>query len=222
MPEISCRGILFDLDGVLINSTPAVTRVWSRWAVVHDLDPARVVEHAHGRPSITTIREFLPHADHKAEDREVERREIEDLEGVVALPGARELVDSLPSGTWTIVTSATRPLAEVRLQAAGLRVPQQMITADDVNNGKPNPEPYLKGAALLGFKPEECVVVEDVPAGIRAAKSAGALVIALRTTVGDQELRLSGPDWVLDNCGDISAVASARSNGGFRLALRED
>ena len=222
MAEISCRGLLFDLDGVLIDSTHAVTRVWSRWAVAHDLDPARVVEHAHGRPSITTIREFLPHADHKAEDREVEGREIEDLEGIVALPGARELLASLPPGSWTIVTSATRALATVRLQAAGLRVPPQLITADDVKSGKPNPEPYWKGASLLGLTACQCVVVEDVPAGIRAGKSAGARVIALRTTVGDQELRLATADWVLDNCSAISVVPSPRSNSGLRLALRDD
>src|SRR5690242_10508270 len=96
MIRISCSALLFDLDGVLIDSTPAVTRVWTQWAIVHGLDPDEVVQRAHGRPSIATIRDFLPHADHEAENRKVERREIEDLDGVVTLPGARELLSALP------------------------------------------------------------------------------------------------------------------------------
>src|ERR1017187_5189300 len=151
MITIPCCGLLFDMDGVLIDSTPAVARVWHRWAVEHELDPETVVRMAHGRPSRMTIRELLPNADIEAEDGEVERREMEDLDGVVLLPGARELLDSLPSDCWTIATSCTRPLAEVRLRAAGLPVPKTMITSSDVKIGKPHPEPYLKGAAMLKF-----------------------------------------------------------------------
>lgn len=194
------------MDGVLIDSTPAVARVWRRWAVEHGFDPAEVVARAHGRPSITTVREYLPGADHETENREVERREIEDLDGVVPLPGSLRLLGELPPERWTIVTSCTRPLAEVRLRAAGLPVPQRLITSTDISNGKPHPEPYLKGASVLGYSAADCVVVEDVPAGIRAGKSAGAAVIAFRTTVTDAELMAAGADWVLNNCSEISLL----------------
>src|SRR5512147_491004 len=113
MTTIRCQGLLFDMDGVLVDSTHAVARVWQQWAIERGFDPEKVVRAAHGRPSIATVREFLPHLDGHAENLEVERREVEDLEGVVAMPGARELVASLPAGHWTVVTSATRPLAEV-------------------------------------------------------------------------------------------------------------
>ena len=161
---------------------------------------------AHGRPSLTTVREYLPHADHEAENREVERREIEDLEGVVPLPGALDLLASLPPDRWTIVTSCTRPLAEVRIHAAGLPLPKKLITSNDITHGKPHPEPYLKGASILGFPPQECLVLEDVPAGVRAGKAAGAKVIAFRTTVPESALREAGADWILNNCADIGLL----------------
>lgn len=206
MPQIQCKAVLFDMDGVLIDSTRAVARVWHRWALEHGFDPDEVVSRAHGRPSLTTVREYLPNADHAAENREVERREMEDLEGVVLLPGSSRLLSELPPDRWTIVTSSTRPLAETRLRAAGLPVPKLLVTSNDIKNGKPHPEPYLKGASVLGFSAAECVVVEDVPAGIRAGKAAGATVIAFRTTVKDSELRAAGADWVLNNCSEISFI----------------
>jgi len=190
----------------LIDSNPAVSRVWSAWAEERGFDPAEVVAHAHGRPSLATVRKYLPTADHEAENREVERREIKDVEGVVLLPGARELLQSLPPDRWTIATSCTRPLAEVRLRAAGLPVPERLVTSTDVTHGKPNPEPFLKAAAKLGFPVSECVVLEDVPAGIRAGKAAGSKVIAFRTTVQEAELRDAGADWVLNSCADVTLI----------------
>jgi len=211
MTQIRCAALLFDMDGVLIDSTPAVARVWHRWAVERGLDPQEVVAHAHGRPSLTTVREYLPNADHQAENREVERREIADLEGVVPLPGALELLASLPADRWTIVTSCTRPLAEVRLRAAGLPLPKNLITSNDITHGKPHPEPYEKGAAVLGFPPGECIVLEDVPAGVRAGKAAGARVIGFKTTVEESVVREAGADWVVNNCADIRVAFSAKS-----------
>ena len=205
MIQVHCAALLFDLDGVLVDSTPAVTRVWRGWAAKHGFNAEEVVAQAHGRPSLATIREYLPHADHDAENREVERCEIEDLDGIVPLPGALDLLDSLPADRWTIVTSCTRALAQVRMRAAALPLPQKLITADDITHGKPDPEPYLKAASLLGFRPAECIVVEDVPAGIRAGKAAGAHVIALRSTDLEPALRAAGADWVLANCSDIHA-----------------
>jgi sugar-phosphatase len=208
MTELRAAALLFDLDGVLIDSTPAVARVWHRWAVEHGFNPEEVVARAHGRPSLTTVREYLPGADHEKENREVERREIEDLEGVLPLPGAVRLLAVLPEDRWTIVTSCTRKLAEVRIQAAGLRAPKRMITSNDITLGKPNPEPYLKAASMLGFPIAECLVFEDAPAGIRAGKSAGANVIALRTTAQESVLREAGADWVVNNCADVHLISA--------------
>ncbi|MGD0598175.1 MAG: HAD family hydrolase [Terriglobales bacterium] len=221
MIAIRCSGLLFDLDGVLIDSTPAVARVWQRWAVEHGLDPETVVRMAHGRPSRTTIRELLPNADIDRavldkEDREVERREMEDLDGVVLLPGARQLLNILPPERWNIATSCTRPLAEVRLRAAGLPIPKTMITASDVKIGKPDPEPYLKAAAKLGFAASDCIVLEDTPAGVRAGKDAGARVIAFLTTMIRRDLEDAGADWIVQNCAEITAC---NDDGGLQLSL---
>src|SRR5882762_5829350 len=204
MTSLPFRCVLFDMDGVLVDSTAAVARVWAVWARKHGLDPDTVVKIAHGRPSISTIRELLPDADHEAEDREVERLEIEDVEGIVALPGAAELLRELPASRYAIVTSATRPLAEVRLRAARLLVPANLVTARDVQRGKPNPDPYLMGARILGVAPAECVVIEDAPSGIRAGRAAGARVVALRTTASDEELQDAGADWIVDDCAELT------------------
>jgi sugar-phosphatase len=209
--------MLFDMDGVLIDSTPAVARVWKGWAIEHGFDPDTVVHKAHGRPSRTTIRELLPNADLDREDREVERREIEDLDGVVLLPGAGELLKNLPPERWTIATSCTRPLAEVRLRAAGLPIPRNMITSSDVKIGKPDPEPYLKAAAKLGFSASDCIVVEDAAAGVHAGKAAGARVIALLTTMIRRDLEDAGADWIVQNCADITA--SLDGQHGLHLNL---
>jgi mannitol-1-/sugar-/sorbitol-6-phosphatase len=221
MAEITCSALLFDLDGVLVDSTPAVIRVWSRWAVARGFDPDEVVRKAHGRPSIATIRDYLPKADAEAENREVERGEIEDLDGVVPLPGAIELLSALPPDRWTIVTSCTRRLAETRLRAAGLPIPARLVASDDITKGKPDPEPYLKGASLLGVSAKDCIVVEDAPAGIRAGKAAGARVIACRTTTSEPELQEAGADWIVDNCGSISA-APLTASGKLMLVLAGD
>jgi sugar-phosphatase len=220
MTSIRCRGVLFDLDGVLVDSTPAVARVWAGWAREHGFDPDEVVRRAHGRPSITTIRELLPGGDHEAEDREMERREIADVEGVIPLPGAMELLQALPLECWAIVTSCTRPLAGVRIRAAGLPQPTHLVTASDVLRGKPDPEPYLKGAQILGAPAAECVVIEDAPAGIRAGKAAGARVLALRTTASDAELREAGADWIIDDCSEILLDSAANNETILLLGRR--
>ena len=220
MTSIRCRGVLFDLDGVLVDSTPAVARVWAGWAQEHGFNPDEVVKKAHGRPSITTIRELLPHADHSVEDREVERREIADVEGVIPLPGAMELLKVLPLERWAIVTSCTRALANVRIAAAGLPWPRHLVTSTDVNHGKPDPEPYLKGAQMLGVPAKECIVIEDAPAGIRAGKAAGARVLALRTTAIDAELQQAGADWIVDDCAGIFLQSSAADEDFLLLRRR--
>ena len=216
MIEVACRGLLFDLDGVLVDSTPAVARVWSKWAIEHGFDPEETVQRAHGRPSIATIRDLLPHADAEAENRIVEQGELDDTDGVIPLPGACELLNSLALEHWAIVTSCTRALAETRLRAAGLPLPKRLITCDDITRGKPDPEPYLKGAALLAVQAQECVVFEDAPAGIRAGKAAGATVVAFPTTSPEIELDAAGADFVISG---FPALTLLSSNGPIRMRL---
>jgi sugar-phosphatase len=219
MTVTRCSALLFDLDGVLIDSTPAVARVWRRWAVEHGMEPEAVIRMAHGRPSRTTIGELVPDADVAREDREVERREMEDLDGVVPLPGAREILDALPPDRWTIATSCSRRLAEVRLRAAGLPIPETMVTSSDVRIGKPDPEPYLKAAAKLGFTASECIVVEDAAAGVRAGKGAGARVIAFLTTMMRRDLEEAGADWIVQDCSAL-VLSNHDSYGNLQLTLR--
>jgi sugar-phosphatase len=183
------KAILFDMDGVLMDSTPSVERVWRTWAAKQGLDPERVAFLAHGRRSIETIRAVAPELDPEKENVLVEQMEIDDKEGVTALAGAAELLAQLPPDRFAIVTSATRPLALARLGYAGIPVPRHIITANDVIHGKPSPEPFLKGAALLGFTPEDCLVFEDSPAGIASARSAGMRAIALQTTYPADQLQ---------------------------------
>ena len=219
MTTIQCGGLLFDLDGVLADSTPAVARVWTIFANKYGFDPEETVRRAHGRPSMATIQELLPSANHIAENAVLERMEIEDIEDVVALPGAAELLHALPADKWTVVTSCTRALALVRLRAAGLPIPAQMVTSNDIVNGKPSPEPYLKGAELLGLAAADCVVVEDAPAGIRSGKAAGARVIAVQTTERDSLLREAGADWIVNTCASVSVAAQGR-DGNITLVLQ--
>jgi mannitol-1-/sugar-/sorbitol-6-phosphatase len=216
MAQMQCLGFLFDLDGVLVDSTPAVARCWSRWALLHGFNPEEVVRQAHGRPSIATLHELLPSADHEAENAQMERWEIEDISDVVALPGAVRLLQQLPPERWVIVTSCTRPLAEVRIRAGGLPWPKQLVTSADVRRGKPDPEPYAKGAASLGFAPADCLVIEDAPAGIRSGKAAGSAVLALRTTEVDSELAAAGADRIVK---DLASVRLRAVSNNHRFVL---
>lgn len=213
MTLIQCSAVLFDMDGVLVDSTPAVARVWTSWALEHGLIPDEVVRRAHGRPSLATIIELLPHGDHAAENNEVERREIEDIADVIALPGALMLLQSIPQHRWAVVTSATRALAAVRLQVAGLPVPKHLVTANDLRRGKPYPDPYLKGSELLQIPPAECLVAEDAPSGVRAGKAAGARLLALRTTSTDEELLSAGADWIADDLSALSLEPQTQISG---------
>lgn len=182
MASFACQAILFDLDGVLVDSTPCVTRIWSAWAQEHGLDPEYVVHVAHGQRTIETVRTVAPKLDAQQETDRIEQREIDDTDGLRVLPGAKELLAVLPPERFTIVTSGTRKLATKRLQVVGLPVPHKMITADDVTRGKPNPAPYLAGAAALGIEPKACLVFEDAPSGIRSAKSGGMTAVGVATT----------------------------------------
>lgn len=182
MTTFSCSAILFDLDGVLIDSTRSVDRQWRIWARQRGIDEEKVIAIAHGVRAIEVIRAVAPHLDAAAELRELESREADDRVDVAVMPGAIGLVNAIPDGRWGVVTSGTRDLASARLRLGGLRVPNVLVTAEDVANGKPHPEPYLRGAKLLAVEPEECLVIEDAPAGIRSARGGGMKVIALAST----------------------------------------
>jgi sugar-phosphatase len=184
MPIFSCSAILFDLDGVLCDSTRAVDREWREWAARKGVDGDAIMAIAHGVRTVEVIRQVAPHLDAEAEAAAIESHEAIDHRGVVVMPGAVELVKSIPDGRWGVVTSGTRPLATNRLQYCGLPVPEVLVTSDDVTNGKPHPEPYLKGAERLGLRPEDCLVIEDAPAGIQSARSGGLKVIGLASTYG--------------------------------------
>jgi mannitol-1-/sugar-/sorbitol-6-phosphatase len=217
--NIRALGVLFDLDGVLVDSTPAVARCWTRWSRLHGFDAEDVVRRAHGRPSIVTLREMLPSADADAENRQMEQWEIEDTDGVVPLPGVLSLLNAIPADRWAIVTSCTRPLAEVRIRVAGLPWPKQLVTSADVQRFKPDPDPYLKGAELLKFAPADCLVVEDAPAGIRSGKAAGASVLALRTTDVDPQLSAAGANWIVNDLASVQLTPLAGNDYlGFFLA----
>jgi mannitol-1-/sugar-/sorbitol-6-phosphatase len=225
MTEILCQGLLLDMDGVLVDSTPAVARVWTRWAIKHHLDPVHAVQLAHGRPSLSSIQDLLPNAApsvHEAENQWMELAEIEDVEDVVALPGTTELLAAIHSSQFAVVTSATRALTEVRLRAAGLwEYAQNLVTASDIQHGKPDPEPYRKGAAALHLSPQSCIVIEDAASGTRSGKAAGARVIALRTTSPDEVLVAAGADWIINDCSSLRVISNSPS-GQITLALADD
>lgn len=174
---------LFDMDGTLLNSVASTERVWGNWARRHGLDVEAFLPTMHGKRGIDTIRALnLPNIDPVAEAVEIERGEVADVEGVVAIDGAIEFLSSLPADRWAIVTSAPIALARRRLEAAGIPLPQVMITAEDVENGKPSPEGYLLGASRLNVPASECLVFEDVEAGVRAGEAAGASVVVVTAT----------------------------------------
>jgi sugar-phosphatase len=182
MRTFDCSAILFDLDGVLVDSTRSVSRQYRLWAQKVNLDPRTVENIPHGVRAIDVVRQLAPHLDAEAEVERLEKMEAEDKEGVVVMPGAVELLRSIPEGRWCVVTSGTRYLATCRLTHANLPTPRVMVSADDVSKGKPDPEPYLTGARLLGMNACDCLVIEDAPAGIQAAHAGGMKVIAITST----------------------------------------
>ncbi|HUA15702.1 MAG TPA: HAD family hydrolase [Verrucomicrobiae bacterium] len=189
MPTFSCAAILFDLDGVLVDSTRQVDREWREWARRKGVDGDAVMAIAHGVRTIEVIRQVAPHLDAEAEAAAIENHEAHDQTGVVVMPGALELVQSIPVDRWGVVTSGSKLLAQNRLRHCGLPVPEALVTSDDVTNGKPHPEPYLKGAQRLGFAPADCLVIEDAPAGIQSGHAGGMKVIGVASTYGAGELR---------------------------------
>ena len=179
---LSCDALLFDLDGVLVDSTTCIDRHWRRWARQHGLDEDTVVQIAHGRRSIETVRLAAPHLPAQQEADAMASTASVDTEGVFVMKGALALLQALPRNRWAIVTSGARLTATTRIRHTGLPTPSVLITAEAVSRGKPAPEGYLRAAEQLGVAPEHCVVLEDAPAGIEAAHAAGMRVIGITAT----------------------------------------
>ena len=213
MPNFSCAAILFDLDGVLCDSTQAVDREWRDWAARKGVDGDAVMAIAHGVRTIEVIRQVAPHLDVEAEAAAIENHEAHDQRGVTVMPGALDLVQSIPEGRWGVVTSGSRLLAQSRLQHCGLPVPEVLVTSDDVTNGKPHPEPYLKGAEGLGYGAAECLVIEDAPAGIQSARAGGMRVLGITTTYAANIL--GHADAVIGKLGQIRIT----TNGAGKLGV---
>ncbi len=213
MPNFACSAILFDLDGVLSDSTVQVDREWREWAARKGVDGDAIMAFAHGVRTVEVIRRVAPHLDAEAEAAAIEDHEAHDQTGVVVMPGALDLVKSIPEGRWGVVTSGSRLLAANRLQHCGLPVPEVMVTSDDVANGKPHPEPYLKGAQRLGFRPEECLVIEDAPAGIQSARAGGMKVIGITSTYAADAVQHA--DAVIGKLGQVRVT----SNGAGKLGV---
>lgn len=186
--ELRCKGVLFDMDGILISSIESVERSWTKWAEMRGVDPELARKMAHGRRAIETAAMLRPDLDADAELKLIEDIELADGEGLAVLPGVLDLLQAIPADRWTVVTSATDRLARLRMAQAGIPVPGRLVTAEDVEQGKPDPAPYLAGAALLGLPPEECVVFEDAESGTLAGRAAGCTVIATTFSHGVESL----------------------------------
>lgn len=182
MKRFECSALIFDLDGVLVDSTALVERQWRRWASAKGLRAEPFLQVCHGRRAVETIRLAAPHLDAEAEVAAFVPTEEADAVTVSALTGAARLVATLPAKSWAVATSGGRAAATARLGRAGLPVPEVLICAEDVKRGKPSPDVYLLAATELGVGPEDCLVVEDAPAGVQAARAAGMFVVGITTT----------------------------------------
>lgn len=176
------QGILFDLDGVLVDSHVVVARTWQRWSERHALSMPDIVSRAHGRRSVDTLREVAPHLAVEDEVAWLSATELADTDGLIALPGALDAFAAVAENRRAVVTSGGRELARMRLRHTGFAVPDVLVAAEDVRVGKPSPEGYEFAAARLGLEPSGCLVIEDTPAGISAGRAAGATVLAVATT----------------------------------------
>jgi len=209
--QIPCKGVLFDMDGILISSIGSVERSWTKWAKMRDVDPGEALKMTHGRRAIETIAKLRPDLDSKIELNVIEEIEMADNDELAVLPGVLDLLAALPLNRWTVVTSATERLARVRLAQGGIPVPPRLVTADSVSRGKPDPAPYLAGAALLGFAPQECVVFEDAETGVKAGRAAGCTVVA--TTFSHPVGSLSAAHYLIEDVTRVKVRTLADDQG---------
>jgi len=214
---IQVAGILFDMDGVLVSSIGSVNRCWRKWAEHYGLPNAETVQIEHGTRAVDMIRKLKPDLDVAEGLKFIEDLEIDDVADLKVLPGARSLLESLPPERWAIVTSATYRLLLGRLKAAELPLPERIISGDMVERGKPDPEPYRRGAELIHSPAAECLVVEDAPSGVGAGVAAGCRVLGVLGTHKEEELRAAGASWVVQSLEDVTAQAGTQ---GLTLRLK--
>jgi sugar-phosphatase len=216
---VECKGFLFDLDGTLVDSLPAVERAWINWAKRRGINPQDVLDFIHGKQAITSLRHFMPGESEAAIQQEfllLEQVEAQDTDGVTALPGAAALLDCLNrlDIPWAIVTSGSVPVASARRNAGGLPQPEVFITAEQVKHGKPQPDAYLLGAERLGLAPQDCVVVEDAAAGILSGLAAGCQVIAVNAPADAP--KLDQVDLLLSS---LEQIAVSKTEQGATISL---
>jgi sugar-phosphatase len=200
---VEAAGLLFDNDGVIVSSIASVDRCWKRWAAHYGVPNPETVQIEHGTRAIEIMEKFAPWVDKIEGFRLIEDMEIEDIADLEVLPGVRKLLESLPPERWAIVSSATWRLLVGRLNAAKLPVPDRIVSGDRVVNGKPHPEPYLRGAEMVHAAPADCIVIEDAPSGVGAGKAAGCRVLGVLGTHTEQHLRDAGVDWVVRSLEDV-------------------
>jgi len=214
------RGILFDMDGVLVSSLGSVERSWTIWAEARGIDPELAIRTAHGRRAIESVRLLRPDLNDEQELKWLEDMEVEDNEGLEILKGVQPILEAIPEKHWTVVTSATERLARARMADGGIPVPARIVTADMVTRGKPDPEPYRRGAELLGLRPEECLVIEDSASGAKAGHAAGCKVLA--TLFSHSLESLSAADWIVHSLEDVQVcVADDQVEVEFEPISRE-
>jgi mannitol-1-/sugar-/sorbitol-6-phosphatase len=216
--QFDCDAVLFDLDGVLVDSRHCIENLWKGWANKHQINIDKVMHYAHGRRAVETIRLVAPQLDAERETAELVAIEDFDTTGLAKIPGALELLQSIPSSAWGIATSGSRATAITRLTFAGLPVPEVLISSEDVVAGKPDPEPYLFAAMMLGAKPASCVVIEDAPAGIQAGRAAGMHVVGVISSSYPAS-ELSQAQTLVRKLGDLSVV-EAQQPALARLFVR--
>lgn len=211
MKQLRCIAVIFDLDGVLIDSSAVVQRQWRRWVIEHGLDLNQTTNVMHGQRLVEIVRHVAPHLDAEEEAARLAAWEAADTDSLRVIEGATDLVRSLPQATWAVVTSGNQATALTRLRYADLPVPDVLVTADDVTRGKPHPEPYLRAAKGLGISPADCVVIEDAPAGVQAARVAGMRVIAVTTTHAPETLEEA--DAIATRLLDIQIATPSQTSG---------
>ena len=214
---VEAQGLLFDNDGVIVSSIASVNRCWKTWAAHYGVSGAEDFQVPHGVRAVEIMKQLKPDIDVAEGLRLIEDMEIADTADTIVLPGVRDLLESLPTDRWAIVSSATWRLLVARLQAAKLPQPDKIVAGDQVVMGKPHPEPYLKGAEIIHAKPESCVVIEDAPSGVGAGKAAGCRVLGVLGTHSEAELRAAGADWVVKTLEDVKATTT---QNGLSLTIQ--
>ncbi|KAI9272975.1 HAD-like domain-containing protein [Phascolomyces articulosus] len=214
---LRAQGFIFDLDGTLIDTTPLVEAFWRQFALENDLDAEKILSTSHGRRTIETIAEWVPHKATLEYAEEFEGKLAQNTEGLSVLPGVTALLEKIPLGRMGICTSGNKKMAQTRLTQCGMPIPTVMATGDTVTTGKPDPEGYLTSARALGIDPRDCVVFEDAPAGVKAAKSAGMQCVGCLTSHTAEQLKEAGVDYIVPLLTEVDIEIMA--DGSFEVIL---